>query len=142
MLVSAADAGVVTLNVGVGNNFEVLPSDEVNGLVLEEASADFGALSVKHDGDGFVGALLKGFLQVEDRLAVGLVVTMGEVEAGNVHASVNHLDEHVNVPAGWAQGADDLGAALGDIDALEDVGELDAGGVLAHGLGRVNHCFG
>jgi len=34
LLVSAADAGVVTLNVGVGNNFEVLTIDEVNSLVL------------------------------------------------------------------------------------------------------------
>jgi len=142
LLVSATDTGVVTLNVGVGNNFKVLTSYKVDGLVLQETSADFGTLGVEHDSDRFVGALLESLLQVKDGLAVGLVVTVGEVEAGNVHTGVNHFDEHVNVPARGSKGADNFGAALGNINALEDVGELDAGGVLAHGLGRVNHCFG
>ena len=66
------------------------------------------------------------------------MVTVREVETSNVHASVKHFNEHVNVPAGGAKGADNLGLALGEIDALKDVLELDAGGVGRGGF-RVYH---
>ena len=55
-----------------------------------------------------------------------LVVAVREVEAGNVHACVEHLHKHVSVPAGGSQGADDLGLALVQINLLEDVLESDA----------------
>ena len=54
-----------------------------------------------------------------------VVITVREVETGDVHASIKHLDEHVNVPAGWAQCADYLGFALVEIDLLKDVLESD-----------------
>ena len=54
------------------------------------------------------------------------MVTVREVQTSDVHASVEHLDEHVDVPAGRAQCANDLGFALAELDLLEDVLESDA----------------
>jgi len=54
------------------------------------------------------------------------VITVREVEAGNVHASVEHLHEHLGVPASGSQGADDFGLALVEIDRLKDVLEANA----------------
>ena len=55
-----------------------------------------------------------------------LVVSMGEIETGNIHASIDHPDEHVLLPTGRAQSANDLSLAMGQIDLLEDILELDA----------------
>jgi len=52
---------------------------------------------------------------------------MREVETSDIHTSVKHLDEHVNIPASWSEGANDLSLACGKIDLLENVGELNAG---------------
>jgi hypothetical protein len=41
---------------------------------------------------------------------------VGKVEPGDIHASINHFYEHVDFSAGWAEGADDLGSALGDVN--------------------------
>lgn len=54
------------------------------------------------------------------------VVSVREVKSGNVHASVEHLDEHVGVPAGGSEGANDLGLPLAKVDLLEDVLEADS----------------
>ena len=54
-----------------------------------------------------------------------VVIAVRKVETRDIHASIEHLDEHVNVPAGWAQRADDLGFALVEIDLLKDVLESD-----------------
>ena len=51
---------------------------------------------------------------------------MREVETSNIHASVEHLDEHIGVPACWSEGANDLGLAIGELNLLEDVLEADA----------------
>eukprot|EP00353_Schmidingerella_taraikaensis_P009232 CAMPEP_0185570060 /NCGR_PEP_ID=MMETSP0434-20130131/2503_1 /TAXON_ID=626734 ORGANISM="Favella taraikaensis, Strain Fe Narragansett Bay" /NCGR_SAMPLE_ID=MMETSP0434 /ASSEMBLY_ACC=CAM_ASM_000379 /LENGTH=108 /DNA_ID=CAMNT_0028185071 /DNA_START=13 /DNA_END=339 /DNA_ORIENTATION=- len=51
---------------------------------------------------------------------------MREVETGDVHAGVEHFDKHIGVPAGRAEGTDDLGLALTEIDLLEDVLEANA----------------
>lgn len=67
------------------------------------------------------------------------MVTVGEVEAGNVHAGINHLDEHVDFPAGWAKSANDFGSALGNIDGFEDVGEFDSGGIGSVVFGGICH---
>jgi len=74
----------------------------------------------------FVGPLLKSLAEVVNAHAVGLVVSVGEVEAADVHAGVEHLDEHVDVPAGGTEGADDLDLAEVGVDGLEDVAELDS----------------
>jgi len=65
--------------------------------------------------------LLESFFEVCYRLAVGFVVSMREVKAGNVHSSIDHFHKHVNLTAGWAEGADNFCSALGDVDGLEDV---------------------
>ena len=54
------------------------------------------------------------------------MIAVREVETGDVHASIEHLDEHVGVPAGWSECADDLGLAHVEVDSLEDVLEANA----------------
>jgi len=56
---------------------------------------------------------------------------VGEVEPGDVHAGIEHLDEHLSVPAGGSKSANDLGLPLVEIDGLENVLESDATGVAA-----------
>ena len=51
---------------------------------------------------------------------------MREVKTGDVHASIDHLYERVNVPAGGTHGANDLGLAKVGINVFEDVGELNS----------------
>lgn len=53
------------------------------------------------------------------------MISVRKVETRYIHASVKHLDEHLGVPTGWAQGADDFGLALGELDLLKDVLEAD-----------------
>ena len=74
-------------------------------------------------------------------MATYLVVTVREVETGNVHASVQHFDEHFHLPAGWTKGADNFGLPRVGVDAFEDVLELDATGVAARVLGGFYHSF-
>ena len=54
------------------------------------------------------------------------VITVGEVETSDVHASVEHLHEHISIPAGRSEGADDLGLALAKVNLLENVLEADS----------------
>lgn len=129
-LVGARDDSVVTLDSVVGGDLKSLVNLEVDVLsILEEASSDLWALRVEHEGDWLVWSLGHGGSQVGDLLAVGLVVTVGEVETGNVHTSINHVDELLDLVASWSEGADDLGAAHLGLDALEDVVEFDGVGV-------------
>lgn len=103
---------------------------ELNVLATDEfASADFWTLGVEHEGDVLVRALLEGLIEVVDLLAMGLVVAMGKVEAGDIHAGVNHLNEHLGGVAGWAECADYLCAAEAGVDRFKDVVELDVLGV-------------
>ena len=69
-----------------------------------------------------------------------LVVSVGEVETGDVHAGVKHLHEHVHVPAGGSEGADNLRLALVHIDLLKDVLETNVAGISAT-LGCFDHLF-
>ena len=134
-LVRAGDLGVVALEGVVGGDLQLLVYFELDGLVvLQQAGADLGALRVEHLGDGVAGTQLEGLVQEGDEFAVGLVITVGEVEAGNVHAGVDHLAELFDALASGAERADNLGAALGGVDGLEDVGELDVGTVAGDSL--------
>ena len=49
------------------------------------------------------------------------VISMREVKTGNVHASVEHLDEHLDVPTGGSESANDLGLALIEVNLLKNV---------------------
>lgn len=66
---------------------------------------------------------------------------MGEIETCDVHASVDHLDEHVDVPAGGAQSAHNFGFARCRVNRLKNVLEFDAARVSTRWLASVNHCF-
>ena len=55
-----------------------------------------------------------------------LVVTKGEVEADDIHASVNHLLHGDGVVAAGPEGANDCGLALTLINRFEDVLEANA----------------
>jgi hypothetical protein len=54
------------------------------------------------------------------------VVSVGEVEAADVHAGIEHLNEHVDIPAGGTEGANNLDLAEVGVNGLEDVAELDS----------------
>jgi hypothetical protein len=47
--------------------------------------------------------LLECLLQVLNTLSMSFVITVREVQSCNVHACVNHLDEHVNIPTRWSK---------------------------------------
>jgi hypothetical protein len=51
---------------------------------------------------------------------------MRKVETSDVHAGVEHLDEHVDVPAGGSERANNLGLTVLKLDLLENVLESDA----------------
>ena len=67
------------------------------------------------------------------------MVSVGEVETGDIHACIEHLDQHVNIPAGGSESTNDLSLAHGKVDLLENVLELDAGGIRAGWLGGFYH---
>jgi hypothetical protein len=128
--VRAGDDGGVALDRVVGGDFEGLVNLQLDGLAVDElTSADLGSLGVKHESDLLVGALSEGLVEGFNLVSVGDVITVGEVEASDVHTGVDHLDELLNLVAGWAEGANNLGAAEVGVDGLEDVLELDVLGV-------------
>lgn len=68
-----------------------------------------------------------------------LVVSVGEVETGHVHASVQHFNEIFDIPTRWAKGANDFGLPCVGVDALEDVLELNATRVCARRVAWFYH---
>lgn len=130
MRVRAGDDGVVTLDCVISGNFHGLVLLELNVLAVNEhTGTDLGSLSVEHKGDVLIGALSEGLVEGFNLLAMGLVVTMGEVEAGDVHTGIDHLDELLNFVAGGSKSADDFGAAEVGVNGFKDVVELDVLGV-------------
>ena len=100
-LVRAHNLVLVALIGEVGDDLEALAGNNVDGLaVLEQTSADLGTLGIEQKSALLVRSLLEGFTQVLNTLAVALMVTVREVQSGNVHTSIKHLDEHVDIPAG------------------------------------------
>ena len=77
----------------------------------------------------------------QESIVTYFVVSVREVETSDVHTSVKHLDEHLNIPASWSEGANDLSLACGKIDLLENVGELNAGGIGTNTLYCFNHFY-
>mmetsp|Transcript_68685 Transcript_68685/g.196976 ORF Transcript_68685/g.196976 Transcript_68685/m.196976 type:complete len:582 (+) Transcript_68685:261-2006(+) len=132
-VVRDCEAGAVALEAVVSHELQVLALLEVDfvaNAVPEEPSADLRALGVQHDGDMLAGPQLGGIADLGHGLAVHLVVAVGEVEAGDVHASVNQLQQHVGLPAGRAHGADNLALA---IEVVRSVAELREGrGIIPH----------
>ena len=101
------DTGGVALNLpsGQGEGASLL---QVGLTVLEGADADLGALGVQHDGGGLAQTLADTAEGLDD-LAVGLVIPVGEVETGHVHARLEHFGHDLFGAGGGADGTDDLG---------------------------------
>ena len=65
---------------------------------------------------------------------------MGEVQASDVHTSIEHLDEHIDIPASGSEGANDLGFASSHIDGLEHLRKSDVSRVSGFvSLSRFDH---
>jgi hypothetical protein len=41
---------------------------------------------------------------------------MREVETSDIHACIDHFNEHFDFVAGWTKGANDFGSAFGNVD--------------------------
>lgn len=109
-LVGTSDLGVVSLDGVVSHDLQGLSSLDVDWLVVsKESSSDLWSLGVEHDSAVLVWSLLEGLSQVVDRLGMSLVVSVREVQSSNVHTSIEHLDEHLNIPAGWSKQIGRLG---------------------------------
>jgi len=64
---------------------------------------------------------------------------MGEVETGNVHTSIQHFDEVLDIPTSRAKGANDFGLPCVGVDTLEDVLELNSTRVCARRVAWFYH---
>ena len=81
---------------------------------LEETGTNFRALGVKGNSNWYTeaipfGEILLGLTDVGDRLRVILVRAVAEVHAGDVHAGLDHLLEHLHGAGDRPDGADDAG---------------------------------
>ena len=65
-------------------------------------------LSVEKDGHVLAAAGRQGLPEALQGAGVPLVVAVGEVEPGNIHAGVDEGAERLDAPARGAEGADDL----------------------------------
>ena len=79
------------------------------GVALEQTGADLGALGVEQDADGLAN-LGGAATDALDATLVLLVGAVGEVEAGDVHARLDHLANGLVVVTGGTHGANNLGA--------------------------------
>jgi hypothetical protein len=102
-LVRASDLGGISLDGVVDDDLERLTCNDINRLVVPvEARSNLWTLGVQHHGAILIWSCLQSLLQVLQRLSMRLVVSVGEVKSSDVHASIEHLDQHVSVPAGWS----------------------------------------
>ena len=109
-LVGGRDAILGALHLGDGDDDTVALLPLVPALE-EAAESDLGALQVREDTDGPAG-LVGG---LADPSVVGLVVgvlSVAEVEAGDIHARVDQLSDSFLRRDGGTQGADDLGTTI------------------------------
>lgn len=95
-----------------------------DAIVTVEPSTDFGSLSVKHESHSFACSLAS-FTEDSSLFTMGFVVTVREVQATNVHASVDQFSESINSVAGGSHCANNFGAAFLSFDLFKHVVELD-----------------
>ena len=113
LLVVEGDVGGVAEPVlagGLGGDGDLVAGVDLDlGVALEQAGADLGALGVEQDADGLadLGGAAAHTLDAALMLLIG---AMGEVEAGDVHARLQHLADSLVVVTGRAHGTNDLGA--------------------------------
>ena len=79
----------------------------MDGVVFKGADAVLRALCVQQDGNGLLQLLPNLFDQVHFHLLL-LMGAMGEIQAGNIHAGLDHAGEDLLIGTGRADGADDL----------------------------------
>ena len=96
---------------GLGAQREGLALLEFHLVVLKQLQTDFRAAGIQHDGDGLVqlSAQLADAVHI---VQMELVIAVGEVEAGHVHAAEHEFAEHLITGRGRAHCADNLGLAL------------------------------
>lgn len=96
---------------GVGGDGEVLTGVQVDGgAVVEFASADFWSLEVLHDREWSVVGACAG-AEEGNMFGVFGVGSVGEVESGDVHASIKEAFDGFRCVAGWADGGNYFCAA-------------------------------
>ena len=104
-----AGIAVEVLGGRLGGNDDLVAGLDGDLLaVLEETGTDLGALGIEQDGHGNAELLGEG-ADLLDHLAVILVATVGEVEAGDVHAVEDQLTKDLLVLGSGSHGANDLG---------------------------------
>lgn len=80
-------------------------------VILQKAGTDLRALGVEHDGNRNAKLLGNG-ADALDVLAVILMRTMAEIEAGHVHAVLDDLAQDIIVVGRRTHCADNLGSLL------------------------------
>mmetsp|Transcript_19376 Transcript_19376/g.36404 ORF Transcript_19376/g.36404 Transcript_19376/m.36404 type:complete len:501 (-) Transcript_19376:46-1548(-) len=144
-LVAACNAGLITLEVIIIHELQVLAGFQVDlssrEALLEEASSDFRALGVEKDRHWLVRTLLGGFADSPHRGPVALMIAVRKVQPADVHALVDELHQHVNIPAARSHGANDLALALEGVSASLRQGDhgRPSGGVIKQHRGLLVH---
>ena len=98
---------VSTLDLAGGQG-EFLPGNQLFGAVGKAAQTNFGTLGVQHGCHGQVQLLLQGAQQAVTT-GVFLVITVGEVKTGDVHARLDHFGQ--DTVGRRTEGADDFSFA-------------------------------
>ena len=80
-------------------------------MALKASGADFRALQILQNADGAI-FFLGGGAKALDIARMIFVPSMGEIQAGDVHAQAHQVAHSGFGVAGWADGANDLGAAV------------------------------
>ena len=81
---------------------------ELNRLGRQPADAHLGSGQIGHDGEGASGRP-GGRPQIEDVLLMGGELAVGEIQARDIHARLNHPFQHVGRARRGADGCDDPG---------------------------------
>ena len=89
---------VVTVDCSVNYNLESLPALDFDVFVVSNVlKGNLGTLGIEHDGALLVWPLLESHGKVVKTLAVGLLVSLREVNSCNLHSCVQHLHNLVHI---------------------------------------------
>ena len=103
---------VEILGRGLSGDNDLVSGLDGNFLAIDEqAGTDLGALGVEQDADGETEFLGDAADALDAELML-IIRAVREVEAGNVHASLDHLADLVVAVARRTHGADDFSALV------------------------------
>jgi hypothetical protein len=71
-------------------------------VILQETGSNLWTLGIKQESALLIWSLLESFSKVFQSLSMRFVISMREVKSSDIHASVKHLDEHLDIPACWS----------------------------------------